>query len=122
MVNGVLAAARDDPRRDGPVSPRLSPPSPAGTKLIIKTFDRKYCLILKAGIGHSAASPPSGTKQERGDLSSCDVMVQLNSSFDDDGPPFSNWRNGYGFGKVCRSYVDDPSIIIAGRVTWSFYT
>merc|ERR1712091_233607 len=46
-------------------------------------------------------------------------MVQLNSTFDTDGPPFSSWRNGYGFGKVCRSYINDPSIIVSGRATAS---
>mmetsp|Transcript_7739 Transcript_7739/g.18713 ORF Transcript_7739/g.18713 Transcript_7739/m.18713 type:complete len:235 (+) Transcript_7739:443-1147(+) len=39
-------------------------------------------------------------------------MVQLNSTFDEGGPPFSSWHSkGNGFGKVCRSYVDDPSIV-----------
>lgn len=42
-------------------------------------------------------------------------MVQMNSSFDADGPPFSSWRVGYGFGKVCRSYINDPSLTVCGR-------
>ncbi|CAD7930201.1 unnamed protein product [Amoebophrya sp. A25] len=39
-------------------------------------------------------------------------MVQLNSTFGENGPLFSGWRSkGHGFGDVCRSYVDDPSIV-----------
>ncbi|CAD7923405.1 unnamed protein product [Amoebophrya sp. A120] len=45
-------------------------------------------------------------------------MVQLNSSFNEGGPPFSSWHSkGNGFGKVCRSYVDDPCIVKQGRAT-----
>lgn len=44
-------------------------------------------------------------------------MVQLNSSFDDGGPPFSKWRKGFGFGKVCRSYMNDPATVVYGRAT-----
>ena len=44
-------------------------------------------------------------------------MVQLNSTFEEGGPRFSSWRVGFGFGKRCRSYMDDPSLSVAGRAT-----
>ena len=45
-------------------------------------------------------------------------MVQLNSSFPSTSgrpPPFQGWRMGAGFGKVCRSYIQDPTIVRPGR-------
>lgn len=48
-------------------------------------------------------------------------MVQLNSSFSaptpHGGPPFSNWKLGWGFGKRCRSYMKDPAMPVQGRYT-----
>ena len=45
-------------------------------------------------------------------------MVQLDSSFpstDGRPPPFQGWRAGVGMGKVCRSYINDPTVVRAGR-------
>jgi len=46
-------------------------------------------------------------------------MVQMNSSFSAStphgGPPFSRWKQGWGFGKRCRSYMKDPSMPVNGR-------
>lgn len=46
-------------------------------------------------------------------------MVQMNSTFGAStphgGPPFSRWRQGWGFGKHCRSYMNDPSTPVGGR-------
>lgn len=40
--------------------------------------------------------------------------MAINSTFSNStphgGPPFTRHKNGFGFGKCCRSYIDDPSM------------
>eukprot|EP00397_Hematodinium_sp_SG-2012_P047017 GEMP01053315.1.p1 GENE.GEMP01053315.1~~GEMP01053315.1.p1 ORF type:complete len:248 (+),score=35.14 GEMP01053315.1:28-744(+) len=33
------------------------------------------------------------------------------------GPPFTKWKNGWGFGKRLRSYMSDPMIMMPGRMS-----
>ncbi len=42
-------------------------------------------------------------------------MVQIDSTFGDGGPPFCGYKNGTGFGGVCRSYINDPTVRTNGK-------
>ena len=42
-------------------------------------------------------------------------MVMINSSFGENGAPFSGYKIGAGFGKVCRSYINDPTVRTNGK-------